>query len=482
MPVAEPSTRDGEALLRQARRTVARRCLIYFVCLSLLLGVVRHVGSQDAEPNPSQRPTVSINIADNATMAHLARFDALLAEQQWQEAVESIRQDTEASSGQLVLVTPNTDNFRRYVPLSTYRQMKLAELAVRSPDALALYRRQVDPVANKLLTFAREQRDEASLRQIVTKYFASSHADDALLELGEIALERGNWTEARGYWEQISPLTRFPTHEDPKFREFAGQPRWLITQNLRADEDWDRTLPLLQTCDKATSWPVYRDTNIELPNVYARLTLVSILECNRPRATAEIELIQRLCPDATGEIGGRSGKYVELLQAIFEESQSWPALPQDDSWPTFAGSNERKRIAASLPDLGSLKTPRSWQLALPTFSGEGELIGSEGSRVAGSSNELLSYHPIVIGDAVIIQAGPSESDVVARRIEDGSVVFGVEEVPTGIVASPGLKRSVGVPRFPLSSYGKTVYARVGSLPTGVNVNLRQEREAPARII
>ena len=55
-------------------------------------------------------------------MAHLARFDALLAEQQWQEAVESIRQDTEASSGQLVLVTPNTDNFRRYVPLSTYRQ------------------------------------------------------------------------------------------------------------------------------------------------------------------------------------------------------------------------------------------------------------------------------------------------------------------------------------------------------------------------
>jgi outer membrane protein assembly factor BamB len=441
------------------------------------------VCGQDAEPAPLPRPTVAINVADNATLAHLGRFDALLAEREWQEAVETIRHIAETGGEQLVLLTGadavSRTDFRRYLPLSAYCQWKLMELASRSPEALALYRQQVDPVALRLLTSARGPRDEAALRELVTKYFASSHADEALLQLGEIALEQGHWSEARGYWEQISPLLRFPPHDDPKFSEFAGQPLWLITRHLESDDDWNQTLPLLQTSDGATNWLAYRDTNLNLADVHARLTLVSILEGNAARARAEIELMRRLFPDASGEIGGRAGKYVELLLALLEESQTWPALPRDNAWPTFAGSDERQRIIASVLD--SAEEPR-WQLALPSFSGEGELIGSEGSRVAESSAGLLSYHPLVIGNTVVVQAGLSESDIVARRIDDGSVVFGGAELPVSTIAAAGLTRSVGVPRFPLSSYGNTVYARVGSFPTGTNVDLRQPREVPATIL
>ncbi|MBC8356564.1 MAG: PQQ-binding-like beta-propeller repeat protein [Planctomycetes bacterium] len=449
------------------------------ICLTFL--VARDARGQD--PTPLPRPTVSIDLADNATLAHLDRFDALLAEQQWQEAVETIRQVAETSGKQLVRVTPEgaalPARFQRYLPLSDYGQAKIIELARHSPEALALYRRQVDSVASRLFESGRNQRDEAALIELVTKYFASSYTDRALLQLGEIAMERGNWNEARGYWEQISPLLRFPPREDPKFSEFAGQPRWLITRHLETEEDWKQTLPLLRTSGAETSWLAYRDTHLALADISAKLTLVSILEGNLSRTHAEIELMRRLFPDEIGVIGGEKGNYVALLQALLEESQQWPASRRQRGWPTFAGSNARQASAISELMIGT--SPR-WQLALPTFSGEGELIGSEGTRVAESRAELLSYHPIVAGDTVIVQAGASESDVFARRLDDGSVIFGVKDLPTGTVAAPGLRRSIGVPRFPLSSSGRTVYARVGSLPTGTNVDLGHEREEPARII
>ncbi|MCA9119703.1 MAG: PQQ-binding-like beta-propeller repeat protein [Planctomycetaceae bacterium] len=454
----------------------------------LIYGVV-NLYSQEVEPAPSRPPTVSLDVASNATMAHLARFDALLAEKQWQEAIDSIRQDAGGVETQLVPVARSDSRFRRYIPLAVYRQMKLAELAIRGPEALTLYRRQIDPVALNLLSAARERRDEDSLRQIVTKYFSSSYADEALLELGDLALERGEWSEARRFWEQISPLTRFPAHNDPRFTEFAGQPLWLITQHLETDANWDQTIPLLQTCDAATDWLAYRDPDVALADLQARLTLVSVLEGHPRRAAAELELMRRVYPNAVGEIGGRSGKYVDLLQSLLDESLGWPAPPGESSWPTFAGSSERQRIATSRTPIQNseeietlISSQPSWNVALPSFSGEGELIGSEGARVAESPEGLLSYHPIVIDKTVIVQAGTSESDIVARRIEDGSAVFGTSLLPERTVAPPGLSRSVGVPRFPLSSHGQTVYARVGSLPTGVNVDLRQEREEPARIV
>ncbi len=299
------------------------------------------------------------------------------------------------------------------------------------------------------------------------------------MRLGELALERGDWTAARGYWEQISPLTRFPAHKELEFSEFAGQPRWLITRHLTTEDDWQQTLPLLQNCDAEPSWLVYRDSDLDLAKVNARLALVSILEGNVARARAEIELIRRLYPDAVGEMGGRSGKYVDLLGSLLDESQLWPSVPGEGAWPMFAGTTERQKIVGSDFELTS---PPRWQVKLPTHSGEGELFGSEGSRVAEPFNGLLSYHPVVIGETVVLQTGPAESDIAARRIVDGSVEFGTEEFAVGTIAAPGLKRSVGVPRFPLSSFGRTVYARVGSLPTGTDVDLRQERERPARIV
>ncbi len=125
--------------------------------------------AQDGEPAPLPRPTVTINVADNATLAHLDRFHALLAERQWQEAIETIRQVTETSGEQLVLVTHSDDiqstRFRRYLSIAAFAQLQVSELARHAPEALTLYRQQIDPVASRLFASAGEPGDEAVLQK-----------------------------------------------------------------------------------------------------------------------------------------------------------------------------------------------------------------------------------------------------------------------------------------------------------------------------
>ncbi len=101
--------------------------------------------------------TVQLDRADGAALAHLERAKACLAEHQWDEAVETLRQVMENAEGKLLAVTP-----WRYVNLSDACQMQLAALP---PEALKLYRRRVDPVAQKWYEEGIARRDAKAARQ-----------------------------------------------------------------------------------------------------------------------------------------------------------------------------------------------------------------------------------------------------------------------------------------------------------------------------
>ena len=73
----------------------------------------------------------------------LERVKPLVADKQWDEAVETLRQVMEKSGGRLIRL--GTD---RYIPVRDYCQMRLAELP---PAGLALYRSRVDPLAKALV-------------------------------------------------------------------------------------------------------------------------------------------------------------------------------------------------------------------------------------------------------------------------------------------------------------------------------------------
>ena len=80
--------------------------------------------------------TVQLDQVDHAVLAQWERAKALLADRQWDEAIEILGQLAESSAGKLLAVTN-----RRYVSLRAWCQLQLAALP---PEALKLYRHRVD--------------------------------------------------------------------------------------------------------------------------------------------------------------------------------------------------------------------------------------------------------------------------------------------------------------------------------------------------
>ena len=187
------------------------------------------------------------------------------------------------------------------------------DLAALPPEALKLYRGRVDPVAKRWYEQGIAERNGKLLQNVVRQAFASSYGDDALMALGEMALESGDYAAARSCWERV------------------------------ADKKGVRTICWRPGPPRDVSVRENRSAPVSLAAVRARLVLVSILEGATDRARAELAELSRLHADARGRLGGREGKYVELLAALLAESGSWPTTPQDPNWPTLAGNAARTR-------------------------------------------------------------------------------------------------------------------------------------------
>src|SRR5215469_4088677 len=169
--------------------------------IGLLVGLICLTATAQAQTPWALRGDLSgaiqVDEADSATRTHLERVKASIADQQWDEAVDILRQVTESHAGRVLAVSP-----RRFVSVRDYCHMQLASLP---PEALDLYRRRVDSQARRWYEQGVRERDPSRLRDVVDQLFCSSSGDDALLALGDLALEAGNAGEARGYWEKILP-------------------------------------------------------------------------------------------------------------------------------------------------------------------------------------------------------------------------------------------------------------------------------------
>ncbi len=284
--------------------------------------------------------SVQLDTADTAAMAQLQRFEAYLDDEQWDEAIETLRGAMEESGGKLVKVAD-----RRYVSLRQYAHLQLAAMP---GEALQLYRRRVDPVAKTWYEQAIAGRDRKLLDQIVREAFVSSWGDDALLALGEMALESGDFASARWYWERILPVTI--------------------------------------AADSPRTWPGYPDTTLELAAVRARLVLTSILEGAADRAGDELAQFERLHPDARGHLAGEEVDYAEKLGSLLRESAAWRREKPGVDWPTFAGSPTRNRIAPKLIDIGAI----AWRVPL----------------IEGPVSDLATlparFHPITVDNRVLV--------------------------------------------------------------------------------
>jgi outer membrane protein assembly factor BamB len=366
--------------------------------------------------------TVRIDRADNTVRTALDRVEQYLADQQWQEAVDSLCEVMEQSGTKLLGVTD-----RRFVSVRDYCHLQLASLP---PEALALYRSRVDPSARKWYEEGINGHDRRPLQEVVERAFSSRWGDDALYALGEMALESGDYATARSYWQKCLPV-------DPP-------------------------------ADASPTWLCVPDTDLELAAVRARLVLASILEGSLDRAREELAAMSRLHPDARGRFGGVEVDYVEALSSLLAEAAAWPEPPAEPDWPTFGGSPLRNAVAPTCVDLAEV----SWRVPLrPTVPASPSIWGSDTPtrRVAEDARAPLSYHPVLAGDLVLAN---NQVEIVAFDVHTGEPAWGA---PDGRIYRDPFDEEVhalynppanlGVPRFTMTVFDGRLYARMGSAVT-----------------
>jgi len=341
-----------------------------------------------------------------------------VADGQFDEAVQTLRQVMEESGSKLIDVTET-----RFIPVRDFCHLQLASLP---PEALSLYRGRVDPVARKWYETGIARRDRRLLSQVVDEALASSWGDDALAALGEMALEEGHPAAARSYWEKIIPV-------DPP-------------------------------SDAPRTWLSVPETDLDLAGVRARLVLASILEGSLDRARDELARFRRLHPDARGRLGGQQVDYADTLATLLAESAAWPEPQRGAGWPTFAGSPERSRLAPTATEPGAV----AWRVPLrPTLPANQSVWGSGAPtpRVAEDARSPLSYHPVLAGELLLIN---NQVEILAVDVRTGRPAWGqgTAEIfrdqfdePVYTLYHP--PDNLGVPRFTMTIHDGKLYAKMG---------------------
>ena len=454
-------TRCGAFCYSDFRNRRLRRPITAALPLSAFFLIVltfNSLASAQFSPFTSQfelTDSVRVHQIDNRADKQLAGVKAFLDDQQWDEAVETLRQVMETQGDRAIAIVPG-----RYLSVRDYCHWRIASLP---EEALQLYRRRVDPLAQRWYEEGIAERDEAKLSRVADQMLMSSWGDQALLALGEMALSRGQYGRARRHWERISPL----------LKTLAGAPIWMALRTTALDEKWGEIEPLLKSREQATAWVAYPDTDIDLADVRARFVLVSILEGANDRATLELDLLKRLHPDSRGRMGGRDVLYVEKLSDMLATSTSWPTTKAIADWPAFAGSVRRTAQTAPLPRLAGLawKKPISLGDPLSADVTAAANFGFGARRIAEGFDELLSYHPIVHGNLLLVSRMHGKvPSIFAYDVRTGEPVwasgsdlpgriFADQEAP--LASARSTRGRMGVPRFTLSACEGKLFAKIG---------------------
>ena len=420
-------------------------------------------------------PHAEVDLLDSASAAHLESAKRFLAEEQWAEAVEAIRRVMEAEEGRLVrvdLAQPLT-GFERYIPAAEFCQWRLAALAADAPAALAHYRGLIDSLADDWLRQANQDRDRAGFERIIEQAFASRSGDQALLRLGDLALVQGDSVLARSSWERIHPSFTITPAASVKLQAPVGSPLWLALRQFDFAQRGSELAKLIPANGPVPPG-VYPDSDLDLADVWARLVVVSVFEGSLERARVELEVIRALYPEAEGQLGGQSGKLVDLLSSQLELAQTWSPKRYSHDWPTFGGDFKRSKSAPNEVDIAGRPL---WSFTLPRLNSDREMVGAGRLRVADDGKGVLSYFPVVADNRVLVRFDArTNSYVAALDLKTGTKVWqidyrrGTQDLDPRLLNEPfqvndahaDLTRHAGVARYTQTIAGNKAFFRMGS--------------------
>lgn len=433
-------------------------------------------------------PTVYVDEVGGDVRNQLDRVDQFSREGQWREAVDTLLRITESDESRLAAIRDDKDvGYRTYLPLGKVANLKLnATLsATESDQAIEYYRERIDPLARQWFEEADSANYPSSMRrmltQCVSKSLHSSYGDDALLALGELALESGKPDTARRYFSSI--------HGELQWQRTKSQlPPWQRVVRGEIVSSVERSLDAATTVTSATV-----GSNIPLADVWSRLVLASILNGDSRRAAAELSILKKRWPDAIGSIGGREQNYVEALSELMNVNRTLPTKTGDGSWRTFAGVPERSSVRRTSIDI---PMEPSWRIPLlpakpSPISPRTQNLPTE--KAGEEPGALCSFFPVVVGDLVLVYdenrircLDLNTGDAIWSDHGDGEFFSNRPTTKANVRFLPFEQRRRGVrlseQRFTLSATDTTLVATLSAnnspggsgLPAIVGFDLQQE--------
>jgi outer membrane protein assembly factor BamB len=292
--------------------------------------------------------------------ARIEAADRLAADGRWLEAVDACLDLVRENGDDLVPADTAGQSLatgQRFLPA----RWLLAQRLVRwGAPAWKVCRQRLDGAAAKWLARGIEARDPALLRKIVEEAFCSRAAETALEWLGDLALERGHFAEAQAWWR----LLAVPASE-------AGEAR--------------QQGPLL-----------YPDpTPAVVARVRAKQILTLCFEAEGYLVPAELAAYRKLHGNATGTLAGKTGKYADLLLALWKDGQG-VLPPEEAEWPTFAGAASRQRVMPGAVSPRLWADGPAWRVRLDS----GELISPSAAAKAPAARPTarqLAVFPVIAG-------------------------------------------------------------------------------------
>lgn len=388
----------------------------------VFLPVSRSVLAADADPRPAAKRPFRENATlpvDSNLLKQFSAVEDILAENRWADAISLLQEIAQSENRSLVLAQPGVaEGEAIYLNVATRCSVLLSRIP---EEGRTVYRRRVDSQAKRSFENWQRTRDVAELLKIVRQTFLSSYGDDALLALGEYAWDRGEYSTARSWWEQMIPIP---------------------------DEVNPRNYPTVLR---------YPDSDIDRASILARIILCSIMENESVRAADELQQFAEKYPQAEGRLAGQSGQYVQILQRLLDESKSWNRTEPAAEVATFALSSQRyQRISESI-DIGA---PR-WNRPLPV-----DPTNTHDSKRPFPFTPLC-YHPVVYDNIVFVN---DSNSIHAWNVLSGEPVW-KSEGPDPAVIYPTVpddtsvaykQTSVGEPHYTMTIADNRLFACMGS--------------------
>jgi outer membrane protein assembly factor BamB len=361
--------------------------------------------SIDVPAAPRLDGTVRVDEVEAASRTLLDRAEQLVGQKRGAEAIEIWQRLIDSDGDRLILTGEDRNRsagYPNYVPLRDFLRLRIWQLHVSDPLATRDYRASLDQQVQRWLKPTDAINDEAILRRVYEQAFLSQFTGDCIWRLSHRALERGEYSVARRYLQQLSSevdLLSTQVASAPANMKMAATP----TTPTATDRPAQRQ-----------SAPTVINHRYEVADIAARLVLVSILQGDRTRAEKELAVFRQQYPMARGQLGGQADLWGKLLDGLWEESQRWRQNRPLHGWPLYGGRSDR----AATP-LGEVDPAMraSWSVRLPRVALDGNLSlsrsgpGSPGDVNSSSAvdrltreNPVFPYYPIVVDGRVYVSS------------------------------------------------------------------------------